>query len=97
MSVKGAKRLAVIGIAPSVGNVGESYDNALAKTINGLDKTEVVHRRGPWRSFKAVEYATLEWVDWFNNRCLLEPIGNIPQPEAEQLCYAMLGDVRLAA
>ena len=68
---------------PSVGSVGDSYDNALAETINGLYKAEVIHRRGPWRSFEAVEYATLEWVDWFNNRRLLEPIGNIPPAEAE--------------
>ena len=62
----------------SVGSVGDSYDNALAETINGLYKAEVIHRRGPWRSFEAVEFATLEWVDWFNNRRLLEPIGNRP-------------------
>ena len=63
---------------PSVGSVGDSYDNALAETINGLYKAEVIHRRGPWRSLEAVEYATLEWVDWFNNRRLLEPIGHVP-------------------
>lgn len=63
------------GIEPSVGSVDDSYDNALAETINGLFKAEVIHRRGPWRNFEAVEYATLEWVDWFNNRRLLEPIG----------------------
>ena len=62
----------------TVGNLGDSYDNALAETINGFYKAEVIHRRGPWRSFEAVEFATLEWVDWFNNRRLLEPIGNIP-------------------
>ena len=66
-----------------VGSVGDSYDNALAETINGLYKAEVIHRRGPWRSFEAVEFATLEWVDWFNHRRLLEPIGNIPPAEAE--------------
>jgi transposase InsO family protein len=69
--------LAEAGIEPSAGSVGESYDNALAETINGLFKAEVIHRRGPWRSFEGVDYATLEWVDWFNNRRLLEPIGNI--------------------
>ncbi len=69
------------GIEPSVGSVGDSYDNALAETINGLYKAEVIHRRGPWRSFEAVEYATLEWVDWFNHRRLLEPIGNIRLPK----------------
>ena len=71
------------GIEPSVGSVGDSYDNALAETINGLYKAEVIHRRGPWRSFEAVEFATLEWVDWFNHRRLLEPIGNVPPAEAE--------------
>ncbi len=77
VSIKYTERLAEAGIEPSVGSVGDSYDNALAETINGLYKAEVIHRRGPWRSFEAVEYATLEWVDWFNHRRLLEPIGNI--------------------
>src|ERR1700689_4147997 len=80
-----------------VGSVGDSYDNALAETINGLYKAEVIHRRGPWRSFEAVEFATLEWVDWFNNRRLLEPIGNIPPAEAEQRYYAMLEQPTMAA
>ena len=84
------ERLAEAGIEPSVGSVGDSYDNALAETINGLYKAEVIHRRGPWRSFEAVEFATLEWVDWFNNRRLLEPIGNIPPAEAEAAYYAQL-------
>ena len=75
-------------IEPSVGSVGDSYDNALAETIQRLFKAEVIHRRGPWRKLEAVEYATLEWVDWFNNRRLLEPIGNIPQTEAEANFYA---------
>ena len=78
VSIKYTERLAEAGIEPSVGSVGDSYDNALAETINGLYKAEVIHRRGPWRSFEAVEFATLEWVDWFNHRRLLEPIGNIP-------------------
>ena len=78
------------GLVPSVGSVGDSYDNALAETINGLYKTEVIHRRGPWRSLEAVEYATLEWVDWFNNRRLLEPIGHVPPVEAEAAYYAPL-------
>ena len=82
--------MAEAGVEPSVGSVGDSYDNALAETINGLYKAEVIHRRGPWRSFEAVEFATLEWVDWFNNRRLLEPIGNVPPAEAEQRYYAML-------
>jgi putative transposase len=81
LSIRYTERLAEAGIEPSVGSVGDSYDNALAETINGLFKAEVIHRRGPWRSFEAVEYATLEWVDWFNNRRLLEPIGNIPPAE----------------
>ena len=72
-------------------------DNALAETINGLYKAEVIHRRGPWRNFEAVEFATLEWVDWFNNRRLLEPIGNIPPAEAEQRYYAMLEQTAMAA
>ena len=69
---------------------GDSYDNALAETINGLYKVEVIYRRRPWRSFEAVEFATLEWVDWFNNRRLLEPIGNLPPAEAEERYYAIL-------
>ena len=79
------------------GSVGDSYDNALAETINGLYKTEVIHRRGPWRSLQAVEYATLEWVDWFNNRRLLEPIGNIPPAEAEARYYAQAEGHAIAA
>ncbi len=73
------------------------YDNALAETINGLYKAEAIHRRGPWRSFEAVEFATLEWVDWFNNRRLLEPIGNVPPAEAEERYYAMLEQPAMAA
>ena len=88
LSIKYTERLADAGIEPSVGSVGDSYDNALAETLNGLYKAEVIHRRGPWRSFEAVEFATLEWVDWFNNRRLLEPIGNIPPAEAEANYYA---------
>ena len=88
VSIKYTERLADAGIEPSVGSVGDSYDNALAETVIGLFKTEVIHRRGPWRSLEAVEFATLEWVDWFNNRRLLEPIGNIPPAEAEAHFYA---------
>ena len=84
LSIKYSERLADAGIEPSVGSVGDSYDNALAETINGLFKAEVIQSRGPWRSFEAVEYAMLEWVDWFNNLRLLEPIGNIPPAEAEE-------------
>ncbi len=97
LSIKYSERLADAGIEPSVGSVGDSYDNALAETINGLFKAEVIHRRGPWRSFEAVEYATLEWVDWFNNRRLLEPIGNIPPAEAEANYYAALENEAKAA
>ncbi|WP_336966251.1 IS3 family transposase [Sphingobium aquiterrae] len=97
VSIKYTERLAEAGIEPSVGSVGDSYDNALAETINGLYKAEVIHRRGPWRSFETVEYATLEWVDWFNNRRLLAPIGNIPPAEAEERYYAMLDDTPMAA
>ncbi|MGA6998832.1 MAG: IS3 family transposase [Pseudolabrys sp.] len=97
VSIKYTERLAEAGVEPSVGSVGDSYDNALAETINGLYKAEVIHRRGPWRNFEAVEFATLEWVDWFNNRRLLEPIGNIPPAEAEQRYYAMLEQAAMAA
>ena len=97
VSIRYSERLAEAGIEPSVGSVGDSYDNALAETINGLYKAEVIHRRGPWRSFEAVEFATLEWVDWFNNRRLLEPIGNIPPAEAEEQYYAMLDAPAMAA
>lgn len=97
VGIRYTERLAEAGIEPSVGSVGDSYDNALAETINGLYKTEVIHRRGPWRNFQAVEVATLTWVDWFNNRRLLEPIGNIPPAEAEERYYAMLEGQKLAA
>ena len=97
VSIHYTERLANAGIEPSVGSVGDSYDNALAETINGLFKTEVIHRRGPWRSVQAVEFATLEWVDWFNNRRLLEPIGNIPPAEAEAAYYAQLEAIPMAA
>ena len=90
VSIKYTERLAEAGLVPSVGSVGDSYDNALAETINGLHKAEVIHRRGPWRTLEAVEYATLEWVDWFNNRRLLEPIGHVPPAEAEAASYAGL-------
>jgi len=85
------------GIEPSVGSIGDSYDNALAETIIGLFKTEVIHRRGPWRSLEAVEFAILEWIDWFNTRRLLESIGNIPPAEAEARYYAQTEAQALAA
>jgi putative transposase len=97
VSIKYTERLAEAGIEPSVGSVGDSYDNALAETINGLYKAEVIHRRGSWRTMEAVEFATLGWVDWFNNRRLLEPIGNIPPVEAEQRYYAMMAETAMAA
>ena len=97
LSIKYTERLAEAGIEPSVGSVGDSYDNALAETINSLYKAEVIHRRGPWRTMEAVEFATLEWVDWFNNRRLLEPIGNIPPAEAEERYYAMMAETAVAA
>ncbi|MEG3178615.1 IS3 family transposase [Sphingomonas sp. RB3P16] len=97
VSIKYTERRAEAGVEPSVGRVGDSYDNALAETINGIYKAEVIHRRGPWRSFEAVEYATLEWVDWFNHRRLLEPIGNIPRAEAEDQYYAAANNIDMAA
>ena len=87
LSIRYTERLAQAGIESSVGSRGDSYDNALAETLNGLFKTEVIHPRAPWRNRDAVEYATLEWVDWFNNRRLLEPIGNIPPAELEAAYY----------
>ncbi len=83
LSIRYTERLAEAGIERSVGSVGDAYDNALAETVNGLYKTEVIRRRGPWRNLDQVEYATLEWVDWYNNRRLLEPIGYVPPAEFE--------------
>jgi transposase InsO family protein len=87
LSIRYSERLADVGIKASVGSVGDSYDNAMAETINGLFKAEVIYRRGPWRTIEEVEYATLDWVDWFNQRRLLEPIGNVPPAEFEQMYY----------
>ncbi len=97
VSTRYSERLDEAGIEPSVGSVGDSYDNALAKTINGLYKAEVIHRRGPWCSFEADEFATLEWVDWFNHRRLLAPIGNISPAEVEDQYYATLDQTAVAA
>jgi putative transposase len=97
LSIKYTERLKDAGVEPSVGSVGDSYDNALAETVNGLCEAEVIRRRGPWRSLEQVEFDTLEWVDWFNNRRLLEPIGNIPPAEAEARSYAQLTEPALAA
>lgn len=83
LSIRYSERLAEAGVEPSVGSVGDSFDNALAETIIGLYKTEVIHHRGPWRQLDEVEYATLEWVDWFNHRRLLTSIGNLPPAEVE--------------
>ena len=97
LSIRYTERLAEAGIESSVGSVGDSYDNALAETINGLFKAEVIWPRGPWKNLDAVEYATLEWVDWFNNRRLLEPIGDIPPAEFEQAYYDELERQAIAA
>lgn len=90
VSIRYTERLAEAGIEPSVGSRGDSYDNALAETINGLYKAEVIHRRGPWKTNASVELATLEWVSWFNHHRLLEPIGYIPPAEAEENYYRQL-------
>lgn len=87
VSIRYTERLAEAGIEPSVGSKGNSHYNALAETINGLYKAELIHRRGPWKSPEAVELATLEWVAWFNQNPLLEPIGYIPPAEAEENYY----------
>jgi putative transposase len=97
VSIRYTERLAEAGIEPSVGSVGDAYDNALAETINGLYKTEVIRRRSSWKTMEAVEMETLKWVDWFNNRRLLEPIGNIPPAEAEENYYAMMDNAKMAA
>jgi len=97
VSITYTRRLADAGIEPSVGSVGDSFDNALAETVIGLFKTEVIRRLGPWRSLEAVEWATLEWVDWYNHRRLLEPLGHVPPAEAEAHYYDNLEDTALAA
>jgi len=97
LSIRYTERLQEVGVEPSVGSSGDSYDNAMAESIIGLYKTEVIHARGPWRSLDAVEYATLEWVDWFNNRRLLEPIGYVPPVEFEQEYYRSNTGQALAA
>ena len=97
VSIRYTERLAKAGIEPSVGSVGDAYDNALAETINGLYKTEVIRRRASWRTTDEVELETLKWVDWFNHRRLLEPIGNIPPAEAEEAFYANLNTLDMVA
>jgi transposase InsO family protein len=97
LSIRYTERLAEADIDASVGSVGDSYDNALAETINGLYKTEVIRHRGPWKNIEGVEYATLEWVDWFNNRRLLEPIGDVPPAEYEMMYYRQLEESAMVA
>ena len=92
VSIRYSERLAEAGVEPSVGSKGDSYDNALAETINGLYKAELIHRRAPWKTKEAVEFATLEWVSWFNHHRLLEPIGYIPPAEAEANYYRQLAE-----
>jgi transposase InsO family protein len=90
VSIRYTERLAEAGIEPSVGSKGDSYDNALAETINGLYKAELIHRRAPWKTVESLELATLEWVTWFNHQRLLEPLGYIPPAEAEDRYYLQL-------
>ena len=90
VSIRYAERLSEVGITPSVGSVGDSYDNALAETVIGLFKTELIRQQGPWRNLEAVEFATLNWVDWFNNRRLLQPNGDLPPAEKETLYFQQL-------
>ena len=97
VSIRYTERLAEAGLEPSIGSVGDSYDNALAETINGLYKAEVIHRKPSWRSREEVEWATLAWVDWFNTRRLLEPIGNIPPAEAEANYYSQSPESAMSA
>lgn len=97
LSIRYTERMAEAGIENSVGSTGDSYDNALAESIIGLFKTEIIRQRGPWKSVDAVELATLEWVDWFNHRRLLEPIGNIPPAEFEQAYYDQLEESAMVA
>lgn len=97
LSIRYTDRLREAGIEPSVGSVGDSYDNALAETINGLYKTELIRPRGPWRSVDDVEIATLEWVDWFNNRRIMEAIGHVPPVEFEAAYYSQIESQALAA
>ena len=87
LSIRYTERLAEAGIELSVGSRGDSYDNAMAETVIGLYKAEVIEARGPWRHLEAVEFATPEWVDWFNRRRLLEPIGHVPPAEYEEQYY----------
>lgn len=87
LAIRYSERLAETGINPSVGSKGDSYDNALAESVIGLFKTEVIRKRGPWKTLESVEYAVLEWVDWFNKRRILEPLGYLPPAEFEEAYY----------
>jgi transposase InsO family protein len=97
LSIRYTERLSAVGITPSVGSVGDSYDNALAEAVIGLFKTELIRQQGPWRNLDDVEFATLRWVDWFNNRRLLEPIGDVPPAEKESEYYQQLEESAKAA
>ena len=97
LSIKYTERLIEVGIDPSVGTVGDSYDNALAECVIGLFKTEVINQIGPWKSMREVEWETLKWVDWYNNRRLLGPIGYVPPVEAEEAFYANLNTLNMVA
>lgn len=97
LSIRYTERLAEVGVEPSVGSVGDSYDNAMAESVIGLFKAEVIYARGPWRGLEPVEYSTLEWVDWFNHRRLLEPIGHVPPTEFEEMYYRQQSSQAMAA
>ena len=97
LSIRYSERLAEAGIEASVGSVGSAYDNALAETINGLYKTEVIRKRGPWKNWEAVEYVTLEWVHWFDTIRLMEPIGNSPPAEVEEAYHTGRNSLPVAA
>ena len=90
LSIRYGDKLIEAGIEASVGSVGDSYDNALADSINGLYKTEVIRHRGPWKNIEEVEYVTLEWMEWFNNQRIPEPISNVPPAEYEMSYYGQL-------
>ena len=97
LSIRYSERLSEAGIQASVGSTGDSYENALAETISGLYKAELIHRRGPWKTREAVEIATLEWVSWFNHRRLLEPLGHVPPAEFEANYYRILESQAMTA
>jgi len=97
LSIAYSERLAEAGAQPSVGSVGDAYDNALAESIIGLFKAEKIRKNGPWHGFESVEYATLDWVEWFNNKRLFEAIGDIPPMEYEEMYYSKQEELALAA